>query len=191
MTSPELLDLFLPHWHVRSRHSVLVRAPAGQVWSELMRASFASSPLVRTLMRLRGYSSAQTGAAAGLEETLKQAGFVRLAVQPGEEIVFGLAGQFWRPSGCLEQLGSAAEFVAFSRPAFAKAAWNFAMFPAEDGATLLQTETRVLALSPAARRRFRFYWMAIAPFSGLLRREMLRHVRRAAENAPRRASTSA
>jgi hypothetical protein len=49
-----------------------------------------------------------------------------------------------------------------------------------DGETLA-TETRVRAASPASRRRFRLYWLAIRPFSGLIRHLWLREIKRWAE----------
>jgi hypothetical protein len=58
---------------------------------------------------------------------------------------------------------------------------SLAIAPAADGGTLLSTETRVHALGPSARRRFRLYWLAIRPFSGLLRRALLRGIARYAE----------
>jgi hypothetical protein len=51
-----------------------------------------------------------------------------------------------------------------------------------DGETL-STETRVSAADPSARRRFRLYWLAIRPFSGLIRRVWLRAIKRRAESA--------
>ena len=45
----------------------------------------------------------------------------------------------------------------------------------------LATETRVLALNPKARWRFRLYWLVVGPFSALIRRRWLSAARRAAE----------
>ena len=47
--------------------------------------------------------------------------------------------------------------------------------------TRLSTETRVRCSEDASRRRFRLYWAVIAPFSGLIRREVLRTIRHEAE----------
>lgn len=65
----------------------------------------------------------------------------------------------------------------------ARAAWNFAVVPDPGGGSVLSTETRVRADDPAARRRFRLYWLAIRPGSGLIRRLMLRAIRAEAEQA--------
>ena len=47
--------------------------------------------------------------------------------------------------------------------------------------TRLETETRVCATGPKAKRRFATYWLVIRPGSGLIRRELLRAVARRAE----------
>ena len=41
------------------------------------------------------------------------------------------------------------------------------------GGSRLSTETRVKATNEQARRRFRLYWLAIGPFSALIRRRWL------------------
>jgi hypothetical protein len=41
-----------------------------------------------------------------------------------------------------------------------------------DGSTL-RTETRVEAMDAGARRSFRAYWLAVGPFSSLIRRRWL------------------
>ena len=45
------------------------------------------------------------------------------------------------------------------------------------------TETRVQTFGRRAGRLFRLYWLAIGPFSGLLRRSLLRQVKRNAERS--------
>ncbi len=51
-----------------------------------------------------------------------------------------------------------------------------------NGRTRISTETRVRATDAAARRRFRFYWLAIGPGSAATRRALLRAVKRRAES---------
>jgi hypothetical protein len=50
-----------------------------------------------------------------------------------------------------------------------------------EGEARLATETRVHALSSAAGRRFRLYWLVVGPFSAFIRRRWLAAARRAAE----------
>ena len=106
--------------------------------------------------------------------------FALLGERPNRELVLGLVGRFWATSGDLQRL-DAGEFRDFGRPGYAKAAWNFSVEEQHDGTTLLTTETRVLCLDTASRRRFRLYWTLIGPFSGLIRKDILRSIKRQAE----------
>ena len=107
-------------------------------------------------------------------------GFTLLEERPGEQLLLGTVGRFWRARGEL-CTSSPDRFRAPSPAGIAKAAWNFAVGIREDGATELTTETRVLCADAATRRRFLAYWMLIKPFSGLIRQEMLAAVRSTAE----------
>ncbi|HVE65321.1 MAG TPA: hypothetical protein VNC59_01985 [Thermoanaerobaculia bacterium] len=51
----------------------------------------------------------------------------------------------------------------------------------EPGSVLLSTETRVLCLGDAARRKFLLYCRVVEPFSGVIRQSLLRGVRRASQ----------
>ena len=102
---------------------------------------------------------------------LVAAGFTLLHERPGSEIVLGLTGRFWRPSGGLVRL-TPAEFASFAAPGSAQAVWNFRVAPAGRG-SLISTETRVRGTDAAARRAFRRYWRVVGPFSALIRRRTL------------------
>ena len=65
---------------------------------------------------------------------------------------------------------------------FAKAVWNFSV-DGKGNESLLTTETRVRCLDDASRKSFGFYWTFIQPFSGLIRREMLKIVKKKAETS--------
>ncbi len=181
-----LIDCFLPAGEVSSRHEVEVRAPAERVWAAARSLDLAGSPVVRALFALRslpGILSRKSVARRGLGmdmDGLLKTGFVILAEAPGEEIVLGLVGRFWTPNGGIVRVDPA-EFAAFDRPGYAVAAWNFTVRGPAAGPVRLATETRVRLTDPSSRRRFRAYWTVVGPFSGLIRREMLRTIRNAAE----------
>jgi len=186
-----LLDRFLPEYDVSKRHSIEIPAPRERVFDALGRYDFGSSLVTRALMGLRGYGwrrrRAAEGQAASLSERLGRFGFTLLGETPGEELVFGLVGRFWRPDGGLRRI-SAAEFESFAEPGFAKAAWNLRVgsglhLPhAGSGLHLphceLSTETRVACFGEATRRKFLLYWRLIEPFSGAIRWSLLRGIRR-------------
>ncbi len=132
-------------------------------------------------MTVRGYGrrATQSRGAGTFSERIERFGFVKLAEVPGRELVFGLAGRFWRPDGGLRRL-TREEFLAFAEEGSVKAAWNLRVTETAAGQSEVSTETRVLAFGAAARRKFRIYWTVIESFSGLTRRAMLRGIRRAA-----------
>ena len=171
------LDEVLPEYHFRERHSIRVEAPPERVFAAVREVTLAEMPLARLLMRARGMH-AGTGRPV-LEEAMRT--FAVLADEPGRELVIGSVGRPWLPRGGHHREGTA-DFRAFADPGYAKMAMNFRL----EG-PLLTTETRVLLTDAASRRRFRAYWLAIRPFSGLIRRFWLRAIRRRAEvDAPGR-----
>jgi hypothetical protein len=159
-------------------HARDVRAPAESVRAAIDAWRPASSPLWRALLITRGL-----GTPAGtLREWAASMGFVLLA-ESERAMVFGQAGTFWslRERGALVSPKSAEEFRALADPRIAAAAMSIGVVSRPEGARIV-TITRVRALGPAARRRFRVYWMLIRPFSGLLRRSMLRGIATVAES---------
>jgi hypothetical protein len=70
------------------------------------------------------------------------------------------------------RLGNAEDWRAATVPGTIKGAVNFRA-EAIPGGSRLTTETRVKASDARARRRFRLYWLAIGPFSALIRRRWL------------------
>jgi hypothetical protein len=92
----------------------------------------------------------------------------------------GIAGRFWKPDGGIVRDLTPNEFADFHREGFAKAVWSFSLIPAE-GSTRLGTETRVQTYGRSATFQFLVYWLLVSPFSGLIRKAMLREVKRIAE----------
>lgn len=181
-----LIDKYLPSYDVTERHQVTIRAPIEKVYESVRALDMNGSAVIRALFFLReipGYFTSRSRPDARLGLTfdgLLQSGFILLGESSPEEILLGLVGRFWTASGCIQRL-DAAGFQSFDEPGYAKAAWNFSLKSEDDGRTRLATETRVLCLDAASRRRFRIYWTFIRPFSGLTRKEVLRAVRKQVE----------
>ncbi len=181
------LDELMPEFDVSATYRVRVRASAGETWRALLNCDFSDSFLVRILLSVRSARLLRRGKRRPFRERLSGTGFMELASLPEREIVVGVAGRFWRPDGgrCFDL--QPADFASFARAGYAKAAWNLSLCP-DRGGCLLSTETRVKCYGAAARRNFRAYWTVIKPFSGLIRRAMLRQVKRAAESSRARAA---
>ena len=97
--------------------------------------------------------------------------------------MYGQIGQFWAfdERAALASPHTVEEFRRFDDPRYAVAAMNVRLEALSASRTRVYTETRVRALGPSARRRFRLYWLLIRPFSGLLRRVMLNGIRAQAQ----------
>jgi hypothetical protein len=121
-----------------------------------------------------------TPTAAPYARARYRAGVALLGERPGEELVLGTEGRFWRARGELWPT-SPEQFRQSSRPGTAKAAWNFALGKRLQERVEVATETRVLCADHETRRRFLAYWALVRPFSGLIRREMLAAIRAEAE----------
>jgi hypothetical protein len=174
------IDEWLPQYQVCSCHSVLVRASVEKTYAALKHANFSDLPIVRGLMRLRGYRIGHGRNPESDTQPIGYGSFLELAMIPQREIVLGIAGRFWRPDGGIVRGLTPAEFGDFHREGHARAVWNFSLAPA-DGGTQLGTETRVQAFGRSATMKFRMYWIFVRPFSGMIRNAMLNQVKRIAE----------
>lgn len=192
-TGQLLIDEFLPSWSFAETHSIEIEAPPEVVYDCVRSLDFGDSVLVRLLFWLRGAPGLlsrlkdRRRSALGLTiGDLQRFGFVLLGEAAGEEMLLGLVGQFWRPTGNIRRIDSA-QFKQFTEPGFAKAAWNFHLAVLSASRVLLRTETRILCMDEISLKRFSAYWRRIRPFSGLVRKDALRIIRNAAQrhtNAP-------
>jgi len=167
-----LLDHLMPHCDFVERHSTVARATPERIYDAIRRADLAGHPIVRALLAMRGLGRR---AKAFNLDALVGNGFAILAEDPPREIVLGVQGPFWRPA-CKLHAVSAESFRTSVPDGAARAAWNF-LIEANGHVT---TETRILCADDA-RMKFRLYWTFIRPFSGLIRRMMLRAIRKEAE----------
>jgi hypothetical protein len=193
-----LLDDYLPEFDVRTSYAALIAASPARVYASLWTANFDHWGVTRALYAVRTLPSLPVRPRETCRrfrdelfrqpftlEGMLSEGFSLLEERPGEELVLGTVGRFWRARGELCAV-SPVQFHAPAPPGTAKAAWNFEVGLQADGATKLRTETRVLCADVATRRRFRAYWRLIKPFSGLIRQEILAAVRSAAESGQSR-----
>ncbi len=136
----------------------------------------------KALLALRGYGGRAFARSRGtFPEKLQRFGFTLLEEVVGRELVFGIAGKFWRHDGGLRPIPDRPRFMAFAEDGCVKAAWNIRIEEGANGTCEVSTETRIVYFGRAARHRFRLYWTFIRPFSGAIRIGLLRGIRRRAE----------
>jgi hypothetical protein len=171
------LDAFLPEWHFHEVHDRTMAATPARVMQAIRGVTAREIRFFRLLIALRGFGRKRDpdGDAAQrpiLEGALKR-GFLKLAEDGDRELVLGTVGRFWSMGEARASVAGPEEFLAFDRPGYAKAAINFLLREAGDGQTSVSTETRILGLDAAAKRKFGAYWSVIHPGSALIRRSWL------------------
>jgi hypothetical protein len=154
------LDVFLPSYEFAARHGVEVQADARAAERALREVTFREVPIVRALLFMRGLGSGR--ADERVLSAMSRRGTV-LDDVPGEGVILGIRGRFWRLRGG----GNEPEAAAVVD------------FRVGDGS--LTTETRVHVPPGPSWRRFVRYWRVVRPFSGLIRVLVLRAAKRRAE----------
>jgi len=160
------LDELLSAYDARERHERRVGATPEVAVAAALGSPIAPDPLVRMLFRLRGLPSGGT-----VYGVLRALGFSELVHEPAC-VVLGAGGRPWSPRGGLVPFEKAG-------PGQVRMLLEVSAVPARDGGSLLVTETRVAAMDDGARRAFRRYWLAVGPFSALIRRRWLAATARA------------
>jgi hypothetical protein len=178
-----LIDSFAPIPDAVETHSIAISASSDAVYGALWTADLGGSLIIKLLLGLRALPELVLHPGRALPrnrkvtlQTVIDSGFGILVNEP-EEIVLGVTGKFWRPTGNLLPFNRES-FTGAVPPGQARAVWNFSIRESSAG-TILSTETRVVCGDDDSRRKFRAYWFFVRPFSGLIRLLMLRAVKRA------------
>lgn len=182
------LDFWLPDYHFSERHGIKIDAAPEKVFEALINLDITESRVVKALLAIRrlpqkapAYSAGTVSSAEGADERW---GFIFLEEVSNREIVLGMVGQFWKPSGGSVRGLKAVDFSRFNKNGYCKVAWNLHIDSNETGGVLkLTTETRVQCLGRRARLIFGLYWALIRPFSGIIRLEILKSVKKRVEKS--------
>jgi hypothetical protein len=185
-TGRSQLDQLLPRYHFAEHHERHIDATPAQVWRALHQVKASDIRLFRTLTSIRRLGRPGAESILNAPDRLPildvalSTSFVRLANEPGKELVIGTTVIAPREASVPR---TPHEFRTITDSGFAVAAMNFRIHPHPRGGSLVTTDTRVFATDPVTRRRFARYWSVIYPGSALIRREWLRAVEKGAEAA--------
>lgn len=178
-----LLHKYLPKYDFSECHAIEVSAPAEQVMAAVTAYRPEHDPFFRFAIGLREFPNRIVTYACRQSESappFSLDNFTMLERRGSEEVVYGLAGKFWRLDYGQEFLKDAEAFVTYQRPGTARLLLGYMVQTRPNGVTHLQTQTRVQCLGDEALKSFRPYWYLIRPVSGLIRMRMLKAIRRAA-----------
>jgi len=189
-----LIDQFLPRFDVGVVHAGVFPAAPAQRLAGATELDLFQTPLVRALIGIRGWPQRMATTLrrpttpAALEASrptfrfrdMVDLGWILLGEAPGREMVLGQVSRPWKGVAVSAHVPTTPEqFAGFEEPGFAKIAASIRVDPYGAHSSILTMETRVAVTDEASRRRrFRRYWLAIGPFSSLIRRMALRELRK-------------
>jgi hypothetical protein len=168
-----LLEEILPEFDIAAKYTTRIQATPDRIYKILQRG-LPTGTITRFLMVLRRIPRFLR------KREAQEYSFYKLKESHGREIVIGIIGQFWKPVANTVTINNLDEFLSFERNGYCKAAINLRILEQKNGICVLSTETRVLSFG-YAKDRFRSYWQVIKPFSGMIRREILRKIKKQAE----------
>lgn len=167
-----ILVALLPDYDAVEYHEITVNKPVELVFDALNSVDFGASKIIFGLFKLRGIPSSHLT----IQGLVEQGNFSFLGEDAPHELVLGLM-----VNKAPIPIESAEAFAANSVDARMRIGFNYQCRKIDESTTLLSSETRVVLNSTLSKLFFRCYWLAIKPFSGLIRRIMLRLIKEKAE----------
>jgi len=178
----------LPRCHFEERHSLDgIEGMPHDIIDAICRIDDTQDAVLSSLLWLRelpGRWLERIRPGTGIPNTRKRFGLQNFAVleRSSCEVAFGLAGQFWKLDFGLVPVLNVASFRQLAGP---KLVLSFRVISQGGSHCQLETVTRVLCSDVSSLRRMKVYWGVIRPFSGWIRRRILRQVKRTVEQALR------
>jgi hypothetical protein len=125
-----LIESFIPNPDAVETHKIEIAASRAAVYQALWTADLGGSLVIKSLMALRPLPAIVSHPRQLRQrlrpiklQTITELGFGRLAEEPDLEIVLGLTGRFWRPTGNILPF-SEESFRHPVQPGLARA-WNY------------------------------------------------------------------
>jgi len=145
-----LIDKYLSHYTYNENHHTIIKAGAKDCFLTAKELDMSGSWITKILMKLRGLPTTDLK----LQGFLQNICFIYIEEDPYKEFV-----------------------IDASQPGL-KIFWNFYFKSVSADETVVSTETRILCLNAKTKRRFSVYWFFVRPFSGLIRLEVLRLIKK-------------
>jgi len=164
-----LLNDFMPEFHFSERHQAKTTASPHEIFRAITTMDLSESSMVKFLYFLRRMPRTSMTLSG-----MNKIGFKIIGTTKDKELVIGLIGRFWKPIPEMVDVPTE-QFVKFKEKGYAKVALNYFIEETAQG-NILSTETRIYCTSVSSRVAFSLYWVMIRPFSGLIRRAMLKGI---------------
>jgi hypothetical protein len=168
-----LLNKYLPQFQFNEIHTTIVKGNSIDSYNATMELDLSDSKIITILFRLRCLPFANKK----LAEVTKDMRFTLLEEIRYSEFLYA----FWFTTKT-EWIEDKNEFEKNNSKNSAKVGWSFRFNERSDSTTEIITETRILCLNTKTKYLFSIYWFFIKPFSGLIRLEMLRLIKKKLNN---------
>lgn len=164
-----LINKYLPKCTFAETHSVEVKAPQVKCYREMLKLDLSKIWIVNMLFKLRRLPVK----AQRLSEFTRKMNFTLLEENPFSEFIFG----FGVNNKGIDKITDRQEFITNDFRWFQKVVWSFEFMPLAGDQTKITTITRVRSYTKEAKARFSNYWFFVRPFSGLIRKAMLKKLK--------------
>lgn len=171
-----LLDGLLPDPRYCEQHFLDLHCDRQVAYEVVRSLDFSQSKITRSLFHIRGLHLDELT----LDAMTSNGSFRVLDEAPPQEFVIGHLSDRMKPV----VVATSEEFRNIQLVNGLKIAWNFRTEALEQDLTRVHTETRITCHGTSATRLFKPYWLIVRPFSGLVRKEMLKAAAAKAEREP-------
>ena len=168
MKKSTLIDKYLPEYTFNESHEIVVNSPIENAYHAAKDVDLSKSRIITFLFKIRGLPTKRLN----LQHFIDDIGFTNLEENYPYESLVG----FWARAK-IEKIPSYEDFSNNSIHPWLKVVWNFRFEKLEKEKTKVSTETRVLCVAPITKYTFGLYWIIIKPFSGLIRKKMLKIIK--------------
>ena len=168
MIKSTLINKYLPKYTFKEFHEIVVNSHIENVYYVAKDFDLSKSKIITILFKIRGLPTKRLN----LQNFIDDIGFTNLEENYPYESLVG----FWARVK-IAKIPSYEDFVDDSISSWIKVVWNFQFEKLEKDKTKVSTETRVLCVAPITKLTFGLYWCIIKPFSGLIRKRMLKIIK--------------
>ena len=173
MKKSTLIDKYLPKYTFNEFHEIVVNSPIADVYSVAYDFDLLKSKTITWLFKIRGLPTKRSN----LQNFIDDIGFTNLESNAPYENLIG----FWARVK-IAPIPSYEDFINNSISPWIKVVWNFQFEKLEKDKTKVSTETRIFCVVPITKFTFGLYWSIIKPFSGLIRKKMLKIIKEDSES---------
>jgi len=163
----KMIDSYLPAYDYNEIHYRIIDAPAERIYPVLRHLDFSESFISRSLFKMRGLNTKNMS----FDKMIDRDSFFTVYEKQNREWLIGLMAESFKKPVYPDH---PQDFKNWNPGRGVKIAWNFILDQIDQKRVRVSTETRIFCLNRKSWLIFSIYWVLVRPFSGLIRREILR-----------------